>query len=597
MNKKTLNVLIVIATITLFLSIAHIKQNTITGKTIEKLTEVKILDLGKWIDARQQGSYYATHPSIIRAEDGNIHITYGSSSEPLNESYAPDWRATSVYATDSIRYQQSTNNGTSWSNSNKIINAATENQFWNYNPDWKIERNWNDPDGSDGKIGSGNGYWEYAPEYSAWIFYQKNTNDNFGSGWGMIQRTQENLWQGPCSNVLIYFKGVNDDKAYYYNYFESYTSPSGILSIYIARASQPQGPYEIWTYDGWKANPTQSDWKPVISPNIILIAGDEYVANNYKKSGQGNPYSLLYGAGLPRGITQKNDKIYLYYIDTTYWFVWKDELGNIHEYGRNASTGQIPYQLVAIGDDPINLVNNYSNRMVDLNKSELWNMFSPKYFPEQNKFYNFELKEISGVNKVVYRDSTNGITWNEENILGDAPIMEKISENAPNNSNNIIELFNYLTPLSDKNGYAKLSDLYVVYSKEHILPNSPVGWKDAPTFKWYFGGTDIYGLKIIIPNQKLQYNTNNATLLPNSTLANNISEENLSNISTNIIYDPGEIQNTSKRTTNDSISQTTTQNGKEKNDQLRSIFIKRLICRLSNLFNQEKYSICVSNTQ
>jgi hypothetical protein len=480
MKKRNTTILILLIIIILFLGYSFLRDNIkMTGKVVQDLRASSIQNLGLWIDGRPQGSYGANLPSMIRDDLGTLHVTYCSSSEPFDSRYAPDWRATAIYSTDSIRHQQSSNNATSWSNAVRIVQSATEDHFWNYKPEWKIQRSW----GNDGY------YWEFSPDYNSWIGYQKAENNNNGTGWGVIMRTQENLWQGPCSNVIIYFKGK------YYVYFESYTPPSGILSVYVARANSPQGPYEIWTYDGWKPSPASSTWKPVIKSNIISIAGDEWVADRYKQPAQGNPYNLLYGAGWPRGVTQKDGKIYLYYIDTTYWFVWKDNQGNIQEYGRGTNE-QIPYQLVAIGEDPTNLENNYENRMVDESGTELWNAFSPRYFPEQNKFYNLELREIDGQNKIVYRSSENGIAWTDEEVLINTNIQGKITIDQ-SNGNNIIEVSNNLVPLSNKEGHSKFSDLYLIYTKEHILPNAPIGWRDTPDFKWYYGGTDIYGLKLI----------------------------------------------------------------------------------------------------
>lgn len=231
---------------------------------------------------------------------------------------------------------------------------------------------------------------------------------------------RDNLFQGPCANTLVYFEGK------YYIYFESYTPPSAILSVFVARANSPEGPYEIWTWDGWKRNPTNSLWRPVIEPNIISVAGHDYVAENYKQPGSGNPYNLLYGAGWPRGITQKDGKIYLYYIDTTRFFTYKDGNGNIQSFGRSHEE-QIPYQLVAIGDDPTSLEKNYDNVMADSRGEPLWNIFSPRYFPEENKFYNFELKDLNGVNSVVYRSSENGIVWSDQKTLGTVNVSGKIT--------------------------------------------------------------------------------------------------------------------------------------------------------------------------
>jgi len=458
------------------LAIILILLLSISGTLAETSTPIK------WIDARQQGSYYATLNSLIRDDSGRIQMTYCSSGEPFNQNYAPDWRATAVYATDKVRYQYSDNNGTTWSTASILVGAGTDNHFWEFNPNWKIQRNW----AQDGY------YWEFSTDYNAWIGYQKDSNSNIGTGWGTIMRTQENLFQGPCANVIMYYKGK------YYIYFESYTPPSATGSVYVARSNLASGPYEVWTYDGWRTSPTNSTWKPVIKANILTVAGDAYVADHYKQQAQGNPYNLLYGAGFPRSITQKDGKIYLYYLDTTYWLIWKDEQGNIHEYDRTPAE-QIPYQLVAIGEDPTNLENTYANRMVDSSGTELWDFFSPKYFPEQNKFYTFFMENINGQNKIVYRTSDNGIIWSDKQVFGNAPLADILAESAVDHSNNTIEAFKFLSPISDKSGYGKLSDLYLTYSKEYILSNAPVGWKDTPNFKWYYGGTDIYGFKINFP--------------------------------------------------------------------------------------------------
>jgi len=449
------------------------------------LKATSITDLGKWIDARDQGSYYANLPSMIRDDSGKIYVTYCSSPQPFNENYAPNWRQNRRYPTDKIRIQYSDNNSLAWSTAAVAIGSGVYDHFWDYFSDWKIERDWEE----DGY------YWEFSQDWNAWIGYQKSETTNFGTGWGVIMRTQENIWESACSNVITHYQNK------YYIYFESITPPSAIISIHVARADNPNGPYEIWTVDGWKPNPTNSTWKPVISPNIISIAGDEYVADNYKGQSTGNPFNSIYGAGWPRGITQKNGKIYLYYIDTSYWYVWKDAQGDIHKFDRERG---IPYQLVAIGEDPTNLENVYENRMVDSSGTELWDTFSPKYFPEQNKFYNFMLKEINGKNNIVYRSSENGIVWSDEMTLVNAPITEEIG--IQNAGDDIIQVFNNLVPLSNKIGESDFEDLFFIYTKEHILPTAPIPWQDTPNFKWYYGGTDIYGMKVNLIQNNTQIN-------------------------------------------------------------------------------------------
>lgn len=50
--------------------------------------------------------------------------------------------------------------------------------------------------------------------------------------------------------------------------------------------------------------------------------------------------------------------------------------------------------------------------------------------------------------------------------------------------------------MSDKYGNAKLSDLYFNLFKSYDLPNAPVGWPDSGSYKWYYGGTNIYAIHL-----------------------------------------------------------------------------------------------------
>ena len=439
----------------------------------------EIIDQGMWINARNQGSYYAGHDNHFRDDSGRIHMTYCSSGEVFNPAVAPDWRPQTKFSSDSVRYQYSDDNGKSWSASSVIISASSKEPFWEYHPKWKVVRNWVD-----------NGFWEYSTDHQAWIFYQKSPNSNYGSGWRSINRKQQDVFQGPCSNTMVYFQNK------YYLYFESYTFPTGLISIFVARANQPQGPYEIYTMDGWKSSPTVSQWRPVLTSNILSFPNiADFIMNNYSDAGNGNPKSSLYGAGLPRSAVVKDGKIHLSYIDTTYWFLWSDAQGNIHSYNRSPSE-QIPYTMIAVSDNPVSFNNSYDQRVRDQAGQELWTPIIPKYFPEQQMFYNFYIKNESSQNKIIYRTSADAKIWGEERFLGNILPGIKIT-NAPNMGDSIIEAGPHLVPQSDKYGHASIDDLYLTYAKEYLLPGGPVAWVDTPSYRWYYGGTDLYAIKAI----------------------------------------------------------------------------------------------------
>ena len=84
-------------------------------------------DLGKWVDARQQGTYGANYGWLMRDDSGNLNVGYSSSGQPFDPRYAPDWRATTIYTTDVVRYQVSTNNGETWSRAQVLIKPNTKN--------------------------------------------------------------------------------------------------------------------------------------------------------------------------------------------------------------------------------------------------------------------------------------------------------------------------------------------------------------------------------------------------------------------------------------------------------------------------------------
>ncbi len=383
-------------------------------------------DLGKWIDARSQGSYYAAFPSFLRDDSGKLNISYCSSGEDFNPNFAPDWRNTTAYTTDKVRYQSSTNNGATWSSASTLVSAYRQNN-------------------------------------------------------------QDNLDQGACTNSAIYYQGR------YYLYFESYQHDTGMIAIFVARSDSLAGPYDIYTYDGWQRNPTQSVWKPVLRPSVYDIPGGIAWAAQFKNlnNGIGNVY---WGAGIPK-ITQKDGRLYLYYVDTTYFLIWADSQG-VHQYpgvGSPPYTG-IPYQLVSISNDPVNFSNVYANKMVEQGGSDIWSELRPKYFPATQEFMAFYFKRADNNNELVSRSSSNGIAWSGEKVSS-----LNFTQNDPLDSGgqgNIVTINPSITILSNKDGQASMPDLYGIFWKRFILPNAPVGWRDTPNYKWYYGGYDIYGIKI-----------------------------------------------------------------------------------------------------
>lgn len=394
-----------------------------------------ITDLGKWIDARQQGTYYASNNSLVRDNSGNLSISYCSSGEPFNQDFAPDWRATANYSADKIRQQSFSGRNKIWSRNRVLVEAYREKQ-------------------------------------------------------------QDNLDQTPCTNSVIYYQGN------YYIYFEARESDSGVIAIFVARSSNLSGPYEIFTYDGWKLSPTQSIYKPVLKPAILYVPGGTLWVSKYEQTnGQENSY---WGAGIPR-VTQKDNQLYLYYVDTTNFVIWSDSNG-IHEYGRSPEE-QIPYQVVSISNDPTSFQNNIENKLKTNEGQDMWNQFQVKYSLADNSFYGFYLDDSTGNNKLVYRKSANGTVWSTPTEIAGLPDLYKIPK-GNNGFNGVLWTDTYIGVLGNKFGQLELSDIYLSLIKRYNLPNGPVGWPDMPNNKWYYGGTDIYGLKLsLLPSTLISTTT------------------------------------------------------------------------------------------
>ena len=390
-------------------------------------------DLGKWVDARQQGTYGANYGWLMRDDSGNLNVGYSSSGQPFDPRYAPDWRATTIYTTDVVRYQVSTNNGETWSPAQILIKPNTKNG-------------------------------------------------------------QDDLTQGGCTNSLIYYDGA------YYLYFEDYASAgsSGLLELDVAKADNPAGPYRIWTAAGWQRMPTTALWKPVLRSNITTISGGEqYAAQPFLVNSTGNGIgNKLWGAGLPR-VTQKDGVLYLTYYDSTYFYGWADSQGSFHPYNPG-STAAVGYLMTATSTDPTAFTNAYGNRLTTSNGSSTYDIYTIKYFPELSVFVGFINDNGATID---YRTSSDGSVWSDRKTLANLPSgygLVTANDSTGVNGNALIGTVPILSVLTDKNGHGHLSDLYFALYKTYNLttPPHPVGWPDAPSYKWYYGGNDMYGIKL-----------------------------------------------------------------------------------------------------
>jgi hypothetical protein len=391
------------------------------------LSNYELTDLGKWLDAPTQGSYYAYNGSLMRDDSGRLHITYCSSGQDFNANYAPDWRSTATNAPDKIRYQYSDDNGATWSSAVPIIYAST----------------------SGGK---------------------------------------EDVLQEPCTNSLVYLNG------YYYLYFESAydDSSSKLIGIEVARANNVAGPYQVLTENGWQQVPTTAPWKPVLKPAISLIPGGEAYAAAHLVDPQGMD-NKLWGAGIPRAVA-KDGKIYLYYIDSTYNYGHADNAGSFVPYHPGATLANA-YQMLSVSSDPTVFANTLANKLKDTSGNDLWLQSQVKYVPESGVFTGFINEDQNGAEKLVYRTSADGLTWSPEKTAATLPAQYgSVTTGFPQDGKTYT--MSDVSVLSDKYGNAKLSDLMLGFSKNYILPNAPVGWPDTPNYKWYYGGNNIYGIKL-----------------------------------------------------------------------------------------------------
>jgi hypothetical protein len=407
------------------------------------LSKYSIVDQGKWIDARANGSYYAHGDTgyLMRGDDGRMYVGYCSSGESFNVNYAPDWRTTTKFATDRARQNSSADNGKTWSAAKILIKANTVNG-------------------------------------------------------------QENLFQAACWNSLIFSNG------YYYLYFENYTKypnisrfDSGLNGTFVARSVNPSGPFEVYTVSGWKLIPTASEFKPILKSYVLTQSGGEdYVSRNFDSLGFGiSGKNRYYGAGTTRATT-KNGVIYLYYIDDTYFAGWNDSEGNFYPYVNPPSVSSYGYQTFSTSTNPTVFNNEKGRELLDTANSTLWEQFDVKYSPELNSFITFQIKEIGNSKEktLVYRTSVDGKSWSNTKTIGKLPSI--YNDNTILGgivvSDNKIQVSDQVRVLADKNGNIKLSDLYLTITKKYLL-NSPTGYSDNPSWRWYYGNSDIYGIKLV----------------------------------------------------------------------------------------------------
>jgi len=398
---------------------------------------------GKWIDAREQGSYHAYYPNAMREENGRMHMFYCSSGHPYDPNEDVDHRPTASYSADYIRHQHSDDDGITWSNATIVIQAFRENN-------------------------------------------------------------QDDTYQNGCANAIIFFKGK------YYLYFESYTYPTALNSIFVAISDAPGGPYEIWTEDGWKLNPTNSTWKPVISPKILITPEfEEYAHQNsifydyvQREPQYLNPttmslggmryHHIHYGAGIPR-VTQKDGQIYLYFVDTTYTC---DVMPSGLIMCAYAST-----QMGAISNDPI----EFPNRRRLKDRYGMAEQLTPKYFPEIGVFLGFSLVDKYqsypeppySANGIVIKVSEDGIKFSDEGLyLADLPSGYDVGY-VPGPHDNITMTATTTGVLSNSSGEASLSDLYLLVYKEYFRDDIPsTSWCYGYTDAGCYGGFNIHAFKI-----------------------------------------------------------------------------------------------------
>lgn len=223
------------------------------------------------IQAHDRGTFYASHSSIFKDEDGKYHTFYCSSVKPFVQNEGPGWdtnEATTFYAADAVRYE---------SFDAKSMKSLT------------------------GAMTFLVGALEIKPQF----------------GVNTIK-----MVQSPCTSTTVKFKNQ------YYTFFESFSEGSQygqMVGIHVARSATPGGNAEVLTIQGWQPlRTTKVAWKPIIKSSVfndypkykdLINTGVQAARENWGINSYGN---YLWGMGVPSA-TVRDGKIYLVGWDNVYF--------------------------------------------------------------------------------------------------------------------------------------------------------------------------------------------------------------------------------------------------------------------------------------
>lgn len=226
---------------------------------------------GTMVQAHNRGTFYASHSSIFKDDEGRYHTFYCTSVKPFVQNESPGWdtnEATTFYAADAVRYESFD------ANSMKSLTGAITFLV---------------------------GSFEIKPQF----------------GVNTIK-----MVQSPCTSSTVKFNN------YYYTFFESFTEGSHyaqMVSIHVARSATPGENPEVLTVQGWQPlRTTKVAWKPVITSSVfndypkhrdLINTGAQAARDNWGVNSYGN---FLWGMGVPSAVVREG-RIYLVGWDNVYF--------------------------------------------------------------------------------------------------------------------------------------------------------------------------------------------------------------------------------------------------------------------------------------